>query len=489
MASQRMQTGIPGLDEIFGGGLLPNQSYLLTGSAGTGKTILALQWLHNGILQGEKCLYITLIERVDAVRRNVADFKWVLDQLDMVDLSPQGTFSKQPEASPIEEYLIFSPNEVEHLGTWESIYQAIAEKKPSRLVIDSATQLSYLSTDEYQFRKQILNLIAYLSRLNITTFLLFEPSELEHEISIGLAADSIIQLRMDISKNRAIGLRNLQVNKLRGSDFLSGFHSFQITEKGIHIYPHRVEAPGNARHSPHVLASSITALDALLHGGLALGSTTMISGPTGVGKSTLGMQFLSNRGTQKSRSILYTFEESIASVVSRCEHVGMRITEQMDQDVLRIVRVNPIDIYPDQFLEMVRHAVEREHFNRVMIDSLQDYKLAMDEYGTLLFHVQNLVTYLSRKAVTTLLINEVDMITGGLKVTALGVSHLADNVLLLRYAEDKGQIIKVIACLKKRLSDFESEFRLFSMDSNGIAVGHKLGTLRGMLTGHPVPHR
>jgi len=215
----------------------------------------------------------------------------------------------------------------------------------------------------------------------------------------------------------------------------------------------------------------------------------MISGPTGVGKSTLGMQFLSNMCSKTSRSILYTFEESISSVVSRCEHIGMPIQEKMDQDILRIVRVNPLDIYPDQFLEMVRDAVEREHFSMVMIDGLQDYQLAMEEYGTLLFHVQNLVTYLSREAVTTFLINEVDMITGGLKVTALGVSHLADNVLLLRYAEDKGQIIKIIACLKKRLSDFESEFRHFSVGAKGIQVGKKMESLRGMLTGHPVPHR
>lgn len=482
---KKMPTGVPGLDEIFAGGLIENHSHLLVGSAGAGKTILSLQWLNKGIEQGERCLYITLTERSIEIKRNAVCFNWALDKVDIVDLSPQGKVDSTLSDKPIEEYTVFLPSEVERASTWELIYNAIKEFKPQRLVIDSSTQLHYLSVDEYQFRKQILNLLAYLNQQGTTTFLLFEPTELERESSLALAVDCVVYLRMDISKNRAMALRCLQISKLRGSDFLSGCHAFNITDKGIHIFPHRIEKLGTTNPGQYLMASGLTQLDELLHGGLESGTTTIISGPTGVGKSTLGVQFLINTCTPSSRAVIYTFTESTNSIINRCESIGIPIKQKLEQDMIRIEKINSMEIYPDQFLETVRVAVEQEKFDLVMIDSLQDYNLAMEQYDTLLLHIQNLVTYLNSHNATTILINDVESITGTLNVTELGASYFSDNTILLRYAEHQGEIIKVIACLKKRLSDFQPELRKFSLTAKGLKVSEKLENLQGILTGTP----
>ena len=485
MIMDRMPTGVPGLDEIFIGGIIANRSYLLVGGAGTGKTILSLQWLNKGVQLGEKCLYITLAERADDLKFVADGFKWDFDKIDIVDLSPQGDTDEVLKKSVGEEYLVFSPSEVEHLGMWGQIYKAIIEKNPKRLVIDSTTQLRYLSNDEYQFRKQMLNLIANLDRRGITAFLLDEPTEIEYDVSMALVVYSIIHFRMDISKNRVIALRSLEVAKLRGGGFLSGYHPFIIKDDGLEIFPHRIEHHGITNPGEYIISSGVKQIDLLLCGGLESGTTTIISGPTGIGKSTLGMQFLENMSSKNSPAVLYTFSESTNCIINRCENIGIHLKQKLKQGFLRIVQINPMEIYPDQFLAMIRHTVEQEKFKLVMIDSLQDYQLAMEQFGTLFFHIKNLVNYLNSVGATSILINEIEAITGDVKVTEFCASHFNDNTILLRYAENKGQIIKVITCLKKRLSDFQPELRQFRITSNGIEVSEKLATLHGILTGVP----
>lgn len=481
MNSRRMLTGISGLDEILQGGMIYNRSYLLVGAAGTGKTILSLQWLLEGIKEKESCCYITLAERTQEIEVNMQSFMWDLSSINFLDLSPNIEFQKLSK----QEYSIFSPNEVELLSVWEEIYKFIEIQKPKRLVIDATTQLQYLATDKYQFRKQILELINFLKNYKITSLLLYEPTELQKEASIALAVDGVIRLRLAISDKRVIALRSLQVEKFRGSSFLAAFHAFQITKSGIHIFPHVVEKIGNPTPGKYILTSGITRLDELLRGGLESGTTTMISGPSGVGKSVLGMQFLMNAARGGKRGIFFAFEESINAICIRCRGIGIPIEDLLEKETLKIVRINPLEIYPDQFVEMVRNYIENDKFELVVLDSLRGYHLAMEEYGTLLSHVHNLVTYLSGHEISTLIINEVEAITGCLKVTEIGVSHLADNVILLRYAEHSSQVIKVIACLKKRLGSFEPELRQLSITCTGIQISEKLHGLEGILTGVP----
>lgn len=477
----KKSTGIPGLDQILEGGLIQHHSYLLVGAPGTCKTIFSLQWLLEGTKKGEKCLYITLAERFEEIEKNVKAFGWNLEEIEFLDLSP----GKKISSEEFQEYQIFSPNEVEQFGIWDEIIKKINVIKPARLVIDSATQLRYLSLDEFQFRKHILSLVNYLNSNAITAFLLFEPTELERETSVALAVNGIIRLNLDISKSRLMGFRFLQIEKLRGSNFIPGVHPFKVTQNGIEIFPYIIENAGNPTPGKEFIPFGIASLDELLKGGLDSGTTTIISGPSGVGKSSLGTQFLVNGARNGYKGLLLTFEESIDSILLRSRNMNIPADEMLENGSFKIIRINPMEIYPDQFLGLVRYMVDEENFNLIMIDSLRGYHLAMEEYGTLIGHVHNLVLFLNRREVTTLIINEVEAITGNLRITDLGVSHLADNVMLLRYAELESQVIKLVCCLKKRLSNFESELRKIHYTSEGIEVGEPLLNMQGILTGTP----
>ena len=480
MAEPRVTTGIPGVDEIVNGGLIPQRSYLLVGSAGSGKTVFSVEWLLEGRRCAERVLYITLTEPVSEIQRNMLSFGWQSGGIDWLDLTPTGDADESGE-----EYQVFAPNEVEHVAVWQAIYEAVKEKQPQRLVIDSLTQLRYLSGDEYQFRKKIFTLVSFLNRSECTSLLSFETSEFERETSVGLAVDGLFRLQAVVSPSHVIGLRSIQVEKFRGSGFISGLHPMRITDTGIHVFPHRIEPIGGHHSNTEKLSSGIAQVDELLGGGLESGTTTIISGPSGVGKTTLGVAFLSSAVAAGKRAVLFTFEEAVESLMIRSRGIGMPLDDVLEAGTLKIVRLNPMEQYPDEFLGRVRYAVEQEGFELVMIDSLRGYQLEMEQFGTPLDHIRNLVHYLNRHGVTSLLVNEVEFITGSLRTTELAVSNLADNIILLRYAEYAGQVIKVIACLKKRLGSFQPDLRELLITGQGIQVGEKLEKLRGVLTGVP----
>lgn len=479
-SDRRTPTGLPGLDEIALGGLLRNSSYLVVGGAGTGKTILSFQWLREGVKQGDRCLYITLAEPGGKIELNVQSFGWTLEGIELIDMTP--TLAR---SGPQSEYRVFPPSDVERMPIWQAIYDAVARACPSRLVIDSVTQLRYLSTDDYQFRKQVLALVTQLNQAGCTSFLVFEPTELERETSVALAVDGIISLRREVSPGRVIGIRSIEIEKLRGSDFMSGRHPMRITERGIEVYPHRIERPTDVKPGATQLITGVPELDALFGGGLESGTSTIITGPAGVGKSTLGMQIVTQAVERGSKATVYTFEESPRAVLTRCEGLRIPAEGHVATGRIAIERVNPMELYPDEFLFMVRRAVEEHGCDVVMIDSLRGYELAMEEFGTMVAHVCNMVTYLKSHSVTTLLVNEAENITGDLKATEFAVSYVADNIVLMRYAEYSGQVIRVIGCLKKRFGRFESELRQLHITEEGLRVSEKLEHLRGILTGTP----
>jgi circadian clock protein KaiC len=480
-AKARLSSGVPGLDQVLCGGLLAGFSYLVVGGAGSGKTILSLQWLLQYRNDERRPLYITLAEPAQNIRRNAGSLGWDVDCIDFVDLSP----TEQPSGEG--EYHVFSPSEVEQADVWNSLIEAVRERRPRALVIDSVTQLGYLSTDDYQFRKQILALVAFLNRIGCTAYLLYEPAMLDREASAGLAVDGIIRLTRTISPGLALGLRSVEVEKLRGSDFASGRHPLAIGGDGITVYPHLIETLGDHRVGESGIDSGVAELDELLGGGIDSGTSLLLSGPTGVGKSTLGLQMLVRAAQGGMKGVLYAFEESEQLIRRRCDAVGVPVSRMIDSGMIRIERVNPLQLYPDQLLAMARRDVEQEGRGIVMVDSLRGYELAMEEFGMAQAHVHNLVSYLTRNGVTTVLVSEVEHITGAdLRATELGVSHLADNIMLLRYAEYEGRIIKVISCLKKRSGNFQPELREYAITSQGIRVGQRLQNLRGVLSGVPM---
>lgn len=477
----RVATGIPGLDTILKGGFIEKRTYLILGSPGVGKTILSLQYLLEGISNGERCLCINMIEPSSTMISNGESFGWDLSEIDMVDLTRAGL---QTHGS----YEVFSPAEVENSSIFSAVYDAIDQYKPQRLVIDSVTQMSHVSADHYQFRRQILCLMLKLSEMGCTTLMTHEPNALAQDMYTGLAVDGILMLRRELSQQKLVEVRSVEVQKFRGSDYAAGVHYFRFGDEGIKLFPSGRSSRRVEQMSSEQLVFGIDRLDALLGGGLEIGTTTLTSGPTGVGKSTLVAQFLTEVALKQSKKCLYlSFEEAPSSIIKRNEGIGIPLKECVDKGIVRLEYVHPRQYYPDELAMMTFEHLD-EGVEVVALDGIRGYEFAMQPYGNPLNSLNNLLAELGRRGVTVVLTNEVEVIAGGeLKATETGASHMCDNLILMRYSEFEAEVIKLIGCLKKRLSPFEPELRQLRIEPGpvGLKLGPKLQNLSGILTGVP----
>mgnify|MGYP000035211202 CR=1 FL=1 len=479
--NRRISTGIPGLDRVTKGGFLSRHTYVLVGAPGTGKTILSLQWLLEGRKMGDKGVFISMVEEPAGLEQNVSGFGWNLDQIEVVDFSVAAT----SVVTDYDEYHVFPPSEVEYTPVWERICDIIEEKRPQRLVIDSITQLRQFSTDAYQFRRHLFSLLRFLVRLNCTTLLSCEPSAITQDSAISSAVDGIIYLEKEISPERLIDLRSIHIQKFRGSDFLAGTHPMRITSKGIEVFPHVIEPCKDVKLTGEMVMSDIPKLDELLGGGLESGTVTIFTGPSGTGKSTLAVHFLAQAARAGKQAALYAFEETKESVLRRSENFGMQLDPLLENGSLRIRYINPLQLYPDELLAMIRDETAGGGRDVVALDSLRGYHMAMDQFGSTVAHIQNLMHYLKSQRATILLVNETENITGDLRMTEAGISFLADNILLLRYVERRGKLARVIGCMKKRHGLSQSELREVTLSQTGFKIGEKLENLVGILSGVP----
>ena len=479
MDQKIVQTNIPGLDDILNGGIIPGHSYLIVGPAGSGKTILSLQWLLSSGSHTKDCMFISLAEPVKEIKRNVNGFNWNLDYINFVEFLPK------IDAANFEEYNVFSTAEVESGEVWQNIYDKIKSEKPKTLVIDSITFLRYLSSDEFQFRKNIFSLLHLLREIECSSFLIFEPNEIEKDSSLALSVDSVIVLSNSLSNARDVEIRTIEVQKQRGNAYLSGRHPLKIGNKGLIIYPHIIENDESELTDFDKFASGIKHLDDLLFGGLETGTATVITGPSGVGKSTIGLSFLAANAQKNIKSVLLTFEETEAFITQRAENLGLNIKPYLQNGLLKIIYINPLQLFPDELLQIIRREVE-SGVKTVMLDSLRGYNISMEQFGNMQAHMHNMINYLKSNNISFLAINEVENITGNLRITDVGVSYIFDNALLLRFAEVDSRIMRVISCLKKRLGTFEPELReLRISNKTGIEIGNKLEGFSNILSGAP----
>ncbi|NPB09094.1 MAG: AAA family ATPase [Thermodesulfobacteria bacterium] len=477
---ERVSSGIEGLDVVLGGGFFRGASYLVVGDVGTGKTIFSLQWLLDGLKRGEKVLYITLAESAKQIRHNVSGLSWDLEGLEIKDFSPAAT-----EPNHLDDYEIFFPSEVEEEPFWQKVYRALEEVCPARLVLDSVSVFHDLSANEYSFRRRLIAFVKHLFDRGCTTLFLADAREMKSLVSISMAVDGVLRLHRRLSKTHFVTLRLLEVLKFRGSDFVSGHHPFRITSEGLKLFPHLVERPASRLADQTVFSSGIEELDELLGGGIEAGTVTLITGPSGLGKSSLALQFLTQIvSSQQTKGIYFSFEESLESALRRCARLGIPLAPLLEEGRLRFVRVNPLELYPDEFLAVVRKEVE-EGARVVVLDSTKVYLLAMEDYGNIRAHFYNLVAFLTSHGVTTFVVNEIEDFLGGSKISEIGISNLADNIVVLRYLEHEGRIMKVINCLKKRLGRCQPDLRSFELTAEGPKVGEKLKHLKGVLSGVP----
>lgn len=473
--SDRISTGVSGLDEILQGGLIPERSYLIRGSPGTGKTILGIHFLVEGLSNDETSLLINLEESTEDIKKNAESIGFELDGVHFLDLSPGAdVFSADTS------YSILSASDVEQEPFIEKVTETVEEVAPDRVFVDPITQLRHLTADETQFRKQAIGFMQYLTDGEATVLFTSQNTSTNPDDDLQFLSDGTIDLT-----NSELGHR-VDVPKFRGSAVKDGDHAMRITNGGIVVYPELLPEKHSREFISEPLSSGISELDKLLHGGFERGTVTIISGPTGVGKTTLGTQFVKEAAGRGERSVMYLFEEREATFRERSEAIDMSVSDMEEQGALLVEEMEPLILSPQQFAQDVRNEVEENDTKIVMIDGIRGYRVTLQgRKQDLTQELHALCRYLTNVGVTVILIDESSTLMGDFSATDAGTSYLADNILFLRHIEHRSELRKIVGVLKKRTSDFERTLRELEITERGIEIGEPLTGLRGILSGMP----
>lgn len=474
-----VSTGIAGLDAILGGGLPPNHVYLLDGSPGTGKTTLGLQFLLQGVAQGERGLYLTLSESRRELVEVATSHGWSLDALDIFDLPAEAGEAVS------ESYTIFHPAEVELQQTIDAMFAAVQRSSARRVVIDSLSEMRLLARDPLRFRRQILALKQFFDGLRCTVFLLDDKTAPEGDLQLQSLAHGVIELE-HIALEYGAERRRLQVRKLRGHRFLGGFHDFRIRTGGLAVYPRIQTTSTNERGAPVPIASGSRELDALLGGGIVRGTSLLITGPAGTGKSVLATQYACAAAMRGEKVSFYLFDERTSTFQLRATALGMDVGPLTDAGTLALCQIEPTELSPGEFADHVVQAVERDGARMIVIDSINGYLQSMPEERLLPTQVHELLSYLANKGVTSVLTLVQRGIFGSPVDETADVSYLADTVVLLRFFEVSGSVRQAVSVVKKRSGDHERTIRECRVAKGGLHVGLPLHEFQGVLTGVPV---
>lgn len=478
-ASARIKTGIAGLDDILGGGLPANRIYLLEGNPGTGKTTLALEFLLEGKRQGEVVLYITLSETREELFAVAQSHGWTLDGLDIFDLAV-------PEGETIAEtqYTIFHPSEVELGETTRTIFDRVEKLRPRRVVFDSLSEMRLLARDPLRYRRQILGLKQFFVGRECTVLLLDDNNSDSSDRQLESLAHGVITLDHN-SPNYGAPHRILRVLKLRGVKYRGGYHDFAIETGGIKIFPRLIARDHHQPFSSQVLLSGVAGLDALTGGGIDAGTSTLIMGPAGAGKSTLALAYSMAAIREGQQVAYYTFDENLTTLLSRSDTLGMPLAAHAEADRLTLRQIDPAELTAGEFSHLVQQAVEKDDRSLIVIDSLNGYYQALPEAKFLNAHLHELLAYLAQQGVTTFITLAQHGLLGAVMSSPVDVSYLADAVILLRYFEAGGEIRKAISMVKKRSGGHERAIREYSLGLGGIHVGQPLKEFQGILSGQP----
>jgi len=478
--TELLSTGIPGLDVALGGGLSPNRIYLVEGEPGTGKTTTGLQFLREGVARGEPVVYITLAETGEELSAVAASHGWTLEGIHLHEVLPTEDLLRDDQ-----QYTMFHPSEVEMANTIQLILSAIDAHQPTRVVLDSLSELQLLADSPLRYRRQVLALKQFFARRNCTVMLLDDRTAASADLQVRSIAHAVIQFDLAV-KDYGAERRRVRVIKYRGRNAIGGMHDYNITRGGIVVHPRLVAADSREILPAGQLTSGIEALDALLGGGLEQGTSTLIVGPAGTGKSSLAAQFVSAFNMAGGKAAMFLFEESKSNLLNRTDGLNMDLRGAVAAGRLTIQQVDPAELSPGQFSAAAIGAVH-DGARIVVIDSLNGYMNAVPDERFLTTHLHELLTYLGQRGVVTILVGIQQGMLGGPMSSGMDASYLADNVLMLRYFEDDGEVKQAVSVFKKRGSMHERTIRRFSMSSNGIEVGEVLRGYRGLLTGVPVP--
>lgn len=475
----RCSSGCPGLDDVLGGGLPAGHFYLIEGEPGTGKTTLALQFISEGTQRNERVLYVTLSESRGELLAVAGTHGLKVDESAVMEVRPS-----EQDLTPEGQYTVFHPAEVELNDRVQTIMAEVDRRKPDRLVIDALAELRMLAKDPLRYRRQVLSLKEYAPQ-NCTVMLLDDRSSRYADLELHSIVHGVISMGR-VSREYGKTMRRMEVTKLRGCAFREGYHDYLIRSGGLVVFPRLVAAEyHNEREDSSQAQSGIPELDALTGGGLGRGTSTLLIGPAGCGKTTLAMRWLVTAAERGESSAAFIFEETVSTLMGRATGLGMNLSKFVRDGHIRIAHLDPAEVSPGEFVDMVRESVEKDGVRAVLIDSLNGFLQSMPGEQFLALHLHELLTYLNNRGTLTLLVLAQMGLVGTAMQTPIDVSYLADNILVLRYFETTGEVRQAISMMKKRSGGHERSIRELRLADNSIRVGKPLTDFQGILSGTP----
>ena len=472
------QSGIAGLDDVLSGGLERGRVFLLEGSPGTGKTTIALQFLRTGAARGERCLYITLSETEDELRASARSHDWDLDGLSLFELVPPESLLDEEQ----QQSLLYS-SDLELGETTRRIFDAFERVKPDRVVLDSLSEIRLLAQSSLRYRRQILALKHYFARQNATVLMLDDLTTDTNDKTVHSVAHGVIRLE-ELAPEYGAERRRLRVIKYRGRRFRGGFHDVAIQTGGVCVFPRLVSAEHRGDFDRTVLGTGIAEFDALLGGGVERGSSVLILGPAGTGKSIMALTFVRNAVARGERAARFVFDEELGLLCERAKGFGIDLQAMIDSGSLVLEQIDAAEMAPGEFSSLVRTCVETHGTRTVVIDSLNGYQAAMPGEHALVLHVHELLQYLNRQGATTFLTVAQHGLVGDMR-SPVDITYLADTVILLRYFEAFGRVRRAISVVKKRTGPHEDTIREYRIGHSGVTLGPPLEGFQGVLRGVP----
>jgi circadian clock protein KaiC len=474
-------SGADGLNDILGGGLPKDCFFLVQGDPGSGKTTLALQFLMEGKRRGEKGLYITLSETKEELDRVAASHGWSLDGIELLELSAIDSLLR-----PEEQSTVFHPSEMELTKVSKLLIDRATKAKPNRVVFDSLSEFRLIAETPLRYRRQLLNLKQQFARFGSTVLLLDDKMDKAnvrldpHVLSISHGVIEMEQMSPDYGVSR----RRLRVLKLRAARFREGWHDYAIFTGGFRVFPRLIASEHRNDVRRDQVSSGIEGLDTLLGGGLDRGTTTLIIGPAGTGKSTLALQYAAQLAELGERSLVYTFDETLGIMFARAKALGLNLEKHAKKGLIKAEQIDPAELSPGEFAVRVRKGVEAGA-KFVMIDSLNGYLNAMPGEKYLTNQLHELSSYLNQQGVVTALILAQHGLVAALEAP-VDLSYLADTVISMRYFEAGGHVKQAVSVIKKRSGHHEKTIREFKLEEGkGIQIGPPLTEFRGVLSGAP----
>lgn len=475
---EQASTGVDGLDDILAGGFARDRVFLLEGSPGCGKTTAALAFLIEGASRGEACLYVTLSETEEELRATARTHGWELPGIDIFELvPPESLLDAQQQQS-----LLYS-SDLELGETTRLIFERVEQAKPKRVVIDSLSEIRLLAQGSLRYRRQVLALKHYFAKHGATVLLLDDLTAEASDKTVHSVAHGVIRLE-ELAPEYGAERRRVRVIKYRGRKYRGGYHDFTIKTGGLEVYPRLVAAEHKTEFDRAPQSSGVERLDELLGGGIERGSSTLILGPAGTGKSLLSVNFALAAVNRGERAALFVFDEEIGLLTSRAKAMGIDLEAMADAGQLLIEQVDAAELSPGEFTAKVRHCVSAREIRTVVIDSLNGYQAAMPEERYLLLHIHELLQFLNRQGASTFLTVAQHGLIGDMKAP-VDVTYLADTVVLLRYFEARGEVRRAVSVIMKRAGPHEKTIRELDIDARGITLGPPLSEFQGVLRGVP----